>query len=143
MQKNAARVRTLEDLIKLHEGLSLKLYRCSTGRWTIGWGRNLSDNGINLREAELMLEHDIAQSQHDLHRALGPEIIATVSYNRFCALTDMVFNLGLKRFLEFKKMIDAIKEGDWDKVADEALDSKWADQVKGRALRDAKLLREG
>jgi lysozyme len=59
------------------------------------------------------------------------------------ALTDMVFNLGMTKFLGFKKMIQAIKDKDFDKAAIELMDSSYARQVKIRAIKNRDLIRGG
>ena len=121
------------------EGLRLKPYRCSAGKTTIGYGRNLDDVGITEREAEILLETDIRRSLADLDRALpwwrglsGPQ-------GR--GLVNMRFNLGLTRLLGFKKMLAALQAGNGYWAADEALNSKWAHQVGARARRIAALYR--
>ena len=53
----------------------------------------------------------------------------------------MAFNLGWPRLSRFKNMIEALKAGDYGRAADEALDSKWADQVGTRAERIATVYR--
>ena len=55
------------------------------------------------------------------------------SDNRKIALIDMRFNLGPSRFRGFRRMIAAIKKGDWELAGKEAMDSKWATQVKSRS----------
>lgn len=132
----------LKELIKKHEGLRLKPYRCSAGKLTIGYGRNLDDVGITEYEAEIMLDRDIAQAKQNLFVVFG-DLIKSFSKNRYNALVDMMFNLGLPRFRGFKKMIKAIQKGDWDAASREAIDSKWADQVKLRAIENAMFLKEG
>jgi lysozyme len=47
------------DLLKKHEGLRLKPYRCSADKLTIGYGRNLDDVGISEEEAEMLLLNDL------------------------------------------------------------------------------------
>lgn len=54
---------------------------------------------------------------------------------------DMAFNLGVNGVLSFKNMIQALKEKDYDKAAEEMLDSLWAEQVGNRADRLAKMMR--
>ena len=54
----------------------------------------------------------------------------------------MYFNLG-SRFNTFKKMIKAAKEKDWQTAHNEALNSLWAKQVKGRANTLAKQILNG
>ena len=44
-----------------------------------------------------------------------------------------MFNLGMAKFLGFKKMLKAIKEKDWERAGDEMEDSKWYLQVGQRA----------
>lgn len=126
------------EMIKQHEGLRLKPYKCTAGKVTIGYGRNLEDVGIREREADLLLENDIKDSMSYVN-----------SYNfhangfRKAALVDMMYNLGPTRFAGFKKMIAAINECDFDRAADEMLDSKWSKQVGARAVRLAEIMRTG
>ena len=56
---------------------------------------------------------------------------------------NMAFNLGMPRLNRFKKMWAAIHKGDYGTAALEMLDSKWADQVKGRALRLSNIMKTG
>ncbi len=125
--------------LKRDEGLRLKPYICSAGKTTIGYGRNLDDVGITVREAEILLENDIARAIADLNRALPwwhdlPEL-----WQR--GLQNQCFNLGLTKLLKFKKMLAALEAGDGERAALEALDSVWAGQVGERAQRIAALYR--
>ena len=126
--------------LKRDEGLRLKPYRCSAGRLTIGYGRNLDDVGITEGEAEILLEHDIRRSLADLDRALP--WWRTLSGPQQRGLINMRFNLGLTRLLGFKKMLAALQAGDGKLASEEALSSKWADQVGARARRVAALYRK-
>lgn len=124
----------------IDEGIRLKPYRDTVGKLTIGVGRNLDDNGISEDEALVMLKNDIGQafdelSQFDWFNSLKPV--------KQDALVNMCFNLGLPRLLSFKRMIAALEAGDYQKAADEALDSKWAVQVGERANRIAEVIRNG
>lgn len=127
------------DYIKKNEGLRLKPYVCPAGKLTIGYGHNL-DNPISEEVAELILIDDLHVVLMDLVSIFPNNIF---SVNRYVALLDLMFNLGKSRFLTFKKMIRAINEEDWDKAADELLDSKYATQVGQRANNNANLLRKG
>lgn len=130
----------LRDWIEHHEGLRQDLYQDTEGKYTIGIGRNLSDNGISIEEAHFLLENDIASCQRDLEKfswyTSAPRGVQD-------ALTNMCFNLGLTRLLGFKRMIAALKIGDYRKAACEALDSKWARQVGLRAYDVADVIRAG
>lgn len=122
-----------------HEGYRNLPYEDSEGVLTIGVGRNLekplSDDVIGL-----LLAEDLEDAETDLIEVFPN--FQTFSEQRRLALFDMMFNLGKPRFLGFKKMIAAIKEGRWDEAARQALDSKWRRQVKGRAITIARMLKD-
>jgi len=46
------------EQLKHDEGIRLFPYQCSADKLTIGYGRNLEDNGISEHEAEQMLLTD-------------------------------------------------------------------------------------
>lgn len=128
-------------MIRRHEGLRLKPYRCTAGRLTIGYGRNLDDVGISREEAEVMLQNDVRRSWQDLQAAL-PEVSA-MTPARQAALTNMMFNLGRTRFSRFRKMLEALRLGDYEWAAREMLASTWAKQVGERATELATMMKEG
>ena len=127
--------------LKRDEGLKLKPYKCTADKLTIGYGRNLDDVGISEVEAETMLINDIHNVINDLDMYIP--WWKSLSEDRQRAMINLGFNLGLPRLMGFKKMLKALREGDFDRAAKEALDSKWAIQVKSRANRIAKLIEEG
>jgi len=118
-----------EFLIK-HEGLRLKPYTCPAGKLTIGVGRNIEDNGISEDEAMILLENDIKRCEAELVDIFTE--FYTYPENVQIALIDMIFNLGKTRFLQFKKMIQAIKDKDFLKASKEARNSRWCGQVGNR-----------
>jgi len=129
---------TTSELIQKHEGTKLFLYKDTAGITTIGTGHNIQQNGISRQVAELMLKEDIAIAQAALKDIFTNwEEIPT---NAQLALTDMMFNLGEPRFLNFKKMIQAVKNGDYKEAAAQAKDSIWCEQVGQRCLDDCGLL---
>ena len=132
---------TLIDMIKRHEGFEQFPYRCTEGKLTIGYGHNIEANGISKNVAELMLKEDMGSAIREISTVL-PDFYKC-SANRRMALIDFMFNVGLPVFLEFKKMITAIKEEDWEQAANELKDSVWAGQVGNRADELVSLLREG
>lgn len=130
----------LKDWIKKHEGLRLKLYKDTVNKWTVGYGRNIEDNGISKEEADFMFDNDFARCQREL--APYPWYV-NQPQNVQDALMNMCFNLGIGRLLGFKKMIMALTAKDYTKAAIEALDSKWATQVPNRAKDIALMIRQG
>ena len=119
-----------DDLIR-HEALRLKPYEDSEGILTIGVGRNLEDVGLSETEVMFMLDNDI---QAVLRECRQFSWFEGLSQERKDVVANMVFNLGLTRFKGFKKTIACIESGDFAAAAVEMLDSKWARQVKGRAV---------
>ncbi len=126
-------------LIKRHEGLRLKPYRCPAGKLTIGYGRNLDDKGISIKAAEFLLTEDINEAISNLRRVFLD--FDSFTEQRQCALIDMMFNLGMGGFMAFARMIAAIGDGEWDLAAEECLNSKYAQQVGPRAVEIAKMLK--
>ncbi|EKO3524387.1 glycoside hydrolase family protein [Vibrio fluvialis] len=128
------------QLIKKHEGLRLKPYRCSNQKLTIGYGRNLQDNGISQQEAEALLQHDLDTA---VKEAETLSYFASLNEARQAVIVDMIFNLGLPRFGMFKKMIAAIEQQLWHVAANEMLNSRWARQVGKRAKTLSEMMRSG
>lgn len=131
----AADVRTL---IERHEGLRLKPYLDTRGKWTIGYGRNLSDDGIRESEAGVLLSNDVRAAQADLARY---QWFSPLSPVRQAVVTDMVFQLGSNGFAGFRDTIAAIAAGRWNDAADAMLDSAWAREVPSRAQRLSQMMR--
>ena len=129
----------LLPMLARHEGFRAHPYRCTAGKLTIGYGRNIEDRGITEDEANLMLRNDVKIAVTDLTAVFAD--FGTFPTPAANALIDMMFNLGLPRFREFKNMIAAINGRDWNTAADEMLDSKWHDDVGDRAEELAALLR--
>lgn len=127
----------LHKMLIKDEGFKEFPYKDSVGKLTIGIGRNLDDRGITLGEALYLLANDIDQSIKDCRIAI--KNYDSLTENRKLVLIDMVFNLGLPKFLTFKKMIRAILLGNNADVAKEMLESKWHDDVGDRAKRLAEL----
>lgn len=140
-KKHMMNAKLLADELTRDEGLKLKPYRCTADKLTIGIGRNLDDAGITPAEARMLLENDIARAEAGLDNAAP--WWRQMSDTRQRALVNMAFNLGMSRLLGFRNMLEALRGGDYDRAAHEALNSKWAEQVGERAHRIAKMIREG
>lgn len=122
-------------LTKDFEGLRIKPYKCTAGKLTIGYGRNLEDNGISLDEAEYMFNNDFNAAYESVLRLLKANAvdINNLSDCRLFVLTDMMFNLGYLRLSKFKKLLQALKNQDYVAASNEMKDSNWYKQVGNRA----------
>ena len=118
--------------IKEHEGLRLKPYKCPVGKLTIGYGHNLEDNGLSQSVCEYILIEDIEESKRNLYAIFTRDFFDSLSNNQKIALVDMMFNLGLSKFLTFKKFIQAVKNKDFIKASAEIINSKAYQQNKRR-----------
>lgn len=123
------------QMTKDFEGLRIKPYKCTAGKLTIGYGRNLDDNGISADEAEYMFNNDFNKAYEDVLWLLTKYDIDVnnLSECRLFVLTDMCFNLGRARLFMFKKLFQALKKGDYDTASNEMQDSNWYKQVGNRA----------
>jgi lysozyme len=128
----------LVEMLIADEGMELQVYTDSLDIDTIGVGRNLEDRGLT---DEDLLRNDIAIVEKELCRA--HPCVEELDEARQMVCINMAFNLGMPRLNRFKKMWAAIYEGDYGTAALEMLDSKWADQVKGRALRLSNIMKTG
>lgn len=133
--------RTLEvarELISDHEGLVLKPYKDTVGKTTIGYGRNLADNGITPMEAEILREADLWRAYRTAAR-LTPGF-HTLSAQRQAVITDMAFNLGEPRLRRFVRFFAALGRQDFKTAAAEMVDSRWYTQVGRRGKRLARIM---
>lgn len=127
----------LRELLIDDEGLELKPYKDSRGILTIGVGRNLENVGISEREALIMLDNDIKRVLLEAQRALP--FFDQLNSTRQVVVLSMVFNMGITAFLQFKKMIAALQNGDYNLACKEMMNSEWSKQV-GQRSRDLSVL---
>lgn len=128
------------EQLKEDEGFRGEPYKCTANKTTIGYGRNLEDNPLTKSEAEYLLLNDLKEIEYSLN---GRPFFDKLNDTRKDVLINMAYNLGIPRLLNFINMIAAISNDDYEKAADEMLDSKWARQVGNRATRLSKKMRTG
>ena len=131
----------LMEMIKRHEGFRQYVYKCTSGKLTIGYGHNLDDRGISSSIARELLKEDIGIATKDCFVLFSD--FHLLSNNVKMALIDMSFQLGLNRLKKFKKMIKFIGKNNFIKASREAKDSKWFRQSGDRGKEIVKLLKKG
>lgn len=131
----------LKKQLELHEGRKQKPYKCTSGYLTVGVGRNIEQNGLRDSEINLMLENDINETYQELCDK-WPKILLLDDV-RQNVLVNMAFNLGVPRIMKFIKMFNALSLADYERAANEMLDSRWAVQVGKRALDLSEQMRTG
>ena len=140
----------------LHEGCVLTPYKCPKGYWTIGVGRNLETNPITIAEKKVvgdwrhgitknaafyLLKNDIQKVKRECSKNIP--FFNTLDKERRYALMDMTFNMGIKRLMDFKKMLSEMGVGNWERAAEECLNSQYAKQTGKRAKRIANTIKTG
>jgi lysozyme len=132
----------LAALLRRHEGVRASPYRDVEGNLTIGVGHNLDCVPLSARAIDLILDDDIQAVAQQVAGVVGDIVWATLGLVRQAALIDMGF-MGPAKLVRFERMLAALRIAQWDKAADEALDSDWAREVGGRAVTVAAMLRSG
>ena len=129
--------------LKRDEGLRLKAYKDTVGVWTVGYGHAHVAPGTvwTQEQAEAALIEDVKKHNAELERAIP--WIANLDPVRRRVLQNMAFNLGVKGLLGFKNTLAMVQSGDYAGAARGMLNSLWAKQVKGRAVRLAEQMRTG
>jgi lysozyme len=132
-------ISTLEQL-KIDEGLSLKLYKCTSDKWSIGYGRNLEDNPLTIEEAEYLLKSDLEKVSRECAKL---PYYSELDPHRRSVILNMVFNMGMRRFKGFKEMNKALSARNYELATIELLDSDAARKLPERYGRLAKIMRFG
>jgi len=142
--------------LKRHEGFRSRAYKCTAGHDTIGYGYNLDANPLKLTNYEIvkfrkegmdekvgewLLLRMIDQCTGQVAKSL--DWFESLDDVRQCVLINMCFNLGLKGLLGFKNTLAMVHAGDYDLAAQAMLKSKWATQVKGRAVELSEQMKTG
>ena len=121
-----------------HEGKENDVYKDTEGHPTVGVGFDLDRGDAKAKIEALGLDYakvkagtqDLTDDQ--VYKLLDGDMDTAITdlksvFPKFTDLSDvgqrvivdMMFNLGKTKFLGFKKMIDAVKAGDFAKAADE------------------------
>ncbi len=132
---------TLKDQLMRDEGLRLKPYVDTRGKLTIGFGRNLTDQGITLVEADLLLDNDMQRHTAEV-LALFAWMLGIDDVRRE-AFINMAFNEGAHGLLKSPKMLRAAEAGHWRLAAIELLNGPYHLQVGDRAYRLSRQLETG
>lgn len=127
-------------LIKEFEGFRSQAYKCSAGKWTIGYGSTLYEDGTPVKQGDTIDEETAERllEYHCQHRIKLPE--GDFTSNQRAALYSLIYNIGQSAF-DRSKLKQAICRGD---IAETFRNWDWikADGkvVKGLVRRRAKEL---
>jgi len=152
------------DTIKRHEGFRAGVYKDSVrtkknphGIDTIGYGFNLERSGaqdvldkfnikksvadlrsgkVNLTEEEAsrLVQGEMGHFKGVAERYVGTETWKKLSPNRQGILTNMAYNMGEGSLNQFENLRTALQKGNFKEAQKQMMNSKWAKDVKGRAV---------
>ena len=144
-------IEKLREELKVDEGCIEEIYLDHLGYHTFGIGHLITNKDkewgepvgtkISIKRINECFKNDIEIVFKELDRNLSwwrelPDDIQLV-------LANMCFNLGITRLKKFKKFLTALSEKNWELAATEMMDSRWATQVKQRAVRLQKRVLKG
>ena len=142
------REKLIEELVQ-DEGMVLKIYVDSLGHETFGVGHLIIESDeecgepvgteVSISRALECLDSDLNGIFNDLDRNVP--WWRDLDDDRQRVVANMCFNLGINRFLQFKKFLAALEERDYETASVEMLDSRWARQVGARSRRLSQRMR--
>lgn len=133
----------LRKQLEIDEGCKYEIYLDHLGLPTFGIGHLIVDSDVESTK-------DIGDpvSEERVKECFDKDVESVLVdckrlYDDFDELPDeaqeiaanMMFNMGLTRLRKFKGMKAGVDARDWNKAADEMVDSKWYSQVTNRAER--------
>ena len=156
--------------LRLEEGFRSVPYRDTLNHFTVGYGWNIEgrvltrieaehlfgedepwpvsadriinhyrENAMSKEDAEYILEHCIHIAEGDCQIIFG-KLWNTLPVNKKVPLIDMAYNLGIGKMKKFRRMIAAVKKGDWKEASKQVRNSLAAVQAPSRYKRIAKEL---
>ena len=142
-------IENLRKELEMDEGVKYEIYNDHLGYATFGIGHLVRDS-----DPEHGQEIGTAVSEERVIAAFDEDVQVVLSdcerlYNDFNVLPEecqmiianMMFNMGRPRLSKFKGMKAGVDSKDWNKAADEMIDSNWYRQVPNRAGRLVKRMR--
>lgn len=131
------------DFTKQWEGYRQTVYQCGGGYKTIGIGHKIKSGEtfgrLSNEQVYEIYMGDMKQAISDAMK-LVPNF-KTLPIQVKLILVDMSFNLGYTRLAKFEKTLDACKNHDWQRMADEMQNSLWYKQVGKRSKNHVATLR--
>ena len=144
------------EQIKSDEGFRGKVYRDTLGVPTIGYGFNVNEPSIrkmlppdvlsgkrdlNKEEANNIFDKAYDVAYKDASKYVGSNVFNKLSDSQQDVLVNMSYAMGSNKLNGFKRLKKALIDKNYEQASKEILNSKWAGQVKGRANRLAKQIK--
>jgi lysozyme len=124
---------SLIESIKEGEGYRAKVYKCTEGYDTIGYGFAIKDLELDEEVCDLILDKKLDKLIDATNNKFP--FLRELPQDKCEVIFEMVYQLGLNGVSMFKKMLKALERKDYDKASAEMLDSLWAKQTPNRAIK--------
>jgi lysozyme len=138
----------LEQRIMRDEGWSGVAYLDTVGVWTVGYGSTRilgvpvkEHDSITLKQGRTLLRDDIYQSLIDCQKLF--DFFDELDPVRQEILVNMCYYLGVTGLSKFRNMRSALHARQFQRAAEEMVDSKWYTQVGGRGQRLVAAMKTG
>ena len=124
-------VKNLIKQIKHHEGYRSRVYKCTEGYDTIGYGFAIKDLVVSEEVCEMILLEKLEFLEKSIKNRFSwyeesPQVIKEVIIN-------MCYQLGVSGFSRFRKTISYLEKENYLEASKEMLRSRWAKQTPNRA----------
>lgn len=129
----------LLNRIKEHEGFRSRVYKCTEGYDTIGYGFAIKDLYLSEGVSELILKEKVTNLRLRIEKKFDwfnevPREVQEV-------LLEMSYQMGVSGVSKFKNALKHMRNGEWNKAADEMLLSRWYKQTPKRAKELSDIIR--
>lgn len=142
VQVDPSVLHALKAGVRLREGYRRYAYKDHLGKLTIGIGTMIEEGGFGIPEdiAMLLAERALVVSANEMYQT--DPWIWDLPKPAQEALFEMAYQLGAPKLRQFKKMLTALQEGNYEEAVKQAYDSRWAQQTPARADHVASLFRK-
>jgi len=90
------------NLLSTLEGLRLKSYKCSAGKWTIGLGNTFYEDGSKVKEGQKISNERAMELFNFIskkyEKTVNDNVKVVISQNQFNALFCFAYNVGITGF---------------------------------------------
>ena len=136
-------LKILKEELTADEGCEYKIYKYHLGYNTFGIGHLITKDDP---EFDMEVGSEVSETRvdecflNDVQKVINDCYILYDDFNDLpeetqLIIANMMFNLGRPRLSKFKGMKAGVDSRDWNKAADEMVDSRWYTQVPNRAKR--------
>ena len=117
--------------IKLSEGFRDRVYKCTEGYDTIGYGFAIKDLVMDEDIAEMILRRKLDTLIDRVNKRF--KWVSELPVEAQDVIYEMCFQLGITGVSKFKKTLAYLENFEYKMASKEMLDSKWARQTPNRA----------